>query len=151
RVRASFSAAAHKSSFGGSETSPARCREASKAMVWSGPGEADATQAADLASSLPLTMQSRILSKDLSNFGRHKFSLKNRNGILFFKRMVQRLLAQVIAERMKLFPALALVGPRQCGKTTLARGLGSVYFNLEDPNERTRLDASWSEATAAKT
>lgn len=37
-------------------------------------------------------------------------------------------------------PAVALVGPRQCGKTTLARSLGGHYFDLEQPTERTRLD-----------
>ena len=44
---------------------------------------------------------------------------------------------------------VALVGPRQCGKTTLARSLGRAYFNLEDPDERTRLDATWATATVA--
>lgn len=38
------------------------------------------------------------------------------------------------------FPALALLGPRQVGKTTLARGivneLNGVYFDLERPSDR---------------
>ena len=41
-------------------------------------------------------------------------------------------------------PVVALLGPRQCGKTTLARGLVRVddpnYFDLEDPVSLTRLD-----------
>jgi hypothetical protein len=41
-------------------------------------------------------------------------------------------------------PVVVLTGPRQCGKTTLARGLvpeGSInYFDLEDPASLTRLD-----------
>ena len=40
-------------------------------------------------------------------------------------------------------PAVALVGPRQCGKTTLARQLAdgskSTYFDLEDPVDLARL------------
>jgi len=30
-----------------------------------------------------------------------------------------------------MFPAVALVGPRQSGKTTLAKSLGGQYFDLE--------------------
>jgi len=34
------------------------------------------------------------------------------------------------------FPAVTLLGPRQCGKTTLAReGLGHAYFDLEKPSD----------------
>src|SRR5688572_15877104 len=64
--------------------------------------------------------------------------------------MLARHLSQLAAARLRLFPALTLVGPRQCGKTTLARSLSRTYFNLEDPDERTRLDATWSDAIAAK-
>ena len=39
---------------------------------------------------------------------------------------------------------VALVGPRQCGKTTLARALMHAgrpnYFDLEDPRSLARLD-----------
>ncbi len=42
------------------------------------------------------------------------------------------------------FPAVALVGPRQCGKTTLARMLdpspAPVFFDLEDPRDRLVLE-----------
>ena len=42
------------------------------------------------------------------------------------------------------FPAVALVGPRQCGKTTLVRMLDSlpapVFFDLEDPRDRLILE-----------
>ncbi len=41
-------------------------------------------------------------------------------------------------------PVVVLTGPRQCGKTTLARSLVSVdspnYFDLEDPTDLARLD-----------
>jgi predicted AAA+ superfamily ATPase len=40
-------------------------------------------------------------------------------------------------------PVTALIGPRQCGKTTLARGLASEhqdhFFDLEDPRDNARL------------
>jgi len=40
-------------------------------------------------------------------------------------------------------PVVTLLGPRQCGKTTLARGLArgtvSRYFDLEDPTAEARL------------
>ena len=41
------------------------------------------------------------------------------------------------------FPVTALLGPRQCGKTTLARALATrpdAYFDLEDPLDLARLE-----------
>lgn len=64
--------------------------------------------------------------------------------------MRARLLSSLLAERLRQFPAVTLIGPRQCGKTTLARSLGQSYFNLEDPDERVRLDATWDAATASE-
>ena len=43
------------------------------------------------------------------------------------------------------WPACALMGPRQCGKTTLARSLDGDYFDLELEPERLRLDLAWEE------
>ncbi|TLZ48614.1 MAG: hypothetical protein E6K21_09270, partial [Gammaproteobacteria bacterium] len=44
---------------------------------------------------------------------------------------------------LKMGPAVALLGPRQCGKTTLARqlvaGSKSIYFDLENPVDLARL------------
>ena len=44
---------------------------------------------------------------------------------------------------LKLNPVTAILGPRQCGKTTLAREVGrlkdATYFDLEDPNDQARL------------
>jgi len=45
--------------------------------------------------------------------------------------MLQRQIRQSLRERIAEYPATALVGPRQCGKTTLAKALGGVYFDLE--------------------
>jgi len=55
-----------------------------------------------------------------------------------------RYLAQ-IEEVFRTHPVCALLGPRQCGKTTLARVLASAepttFFDLEDPVDRRRLEA----------
>jgi len=53
-------------------------------------------------------------------------------------------------ERLKDYPAVALVGPRQCGKTTLAQIMGGVYFDLEQETERLRLDLEWDALMAGK-
>ena len=62
--------------------------------------------------------------------------------------MIERTLSRLLQQRLAQFPAVTLVGPRQCGKTTLARTLAWRYFNLEAPEERTRLDARWEEVIA---
>ncbi|MFY9153452.1 MAG: ATP-binding protein [Prolixibacteraceae bacterium] len=46
---------------------------------------------------------------------------------------------------MKLFPVVAILGPRQCGKSTLARDIGKdisdfQYIDLEDPSDRMRIN-----------
>ena len=64
--------------------------------------------------------------------------------------MLKRTLARLLQQRLEQFPAVTLVGPRQCGKTTLARTLGRRYFNLEAPEERTQLDALWDEVIAGE-
>ena len=41
-----------------------------------------------------------------------------------------------LAKFMSLFPVTAILGPRQCGKTTLARTLATDhYFDLENPQD----------------
>jgi len=62
--------------------------------------------------------------------------------------MIERTLSPLLQQRLAQFPAVTLVGPRQCGKTTLARTLARRYFNLEAPEERTQLDARWEEVVA---
>lgn len=53
------------------------------------------------------------------------------------KLVPRRVLKSRIRERIRQFPVTLLLGPRQCGKTTLAREIhaesGGNYFDLEDP------------------
>ena len=57
--------------------------------------------------------------------------------------MLQRRLEQIVHERLSHLPAVALLGPRQVGKTTLAHriaaGRDSVYLDLESPRDREKL------------
>lgn len=65
--------------------------------------------------------------------------------------MIQRRLGPLLVARLLERPAVALLGPRQAGKTTLARGLAEyarrtrlarkpiTYLDLELPSERARL------------
>ena len=59
--------------------------------------------------------------------------------------MLRRTIADVVRSRLAEFPAVAIVGPRQCGKTTFARTLSKRYFDLEQPEERVRLDLGWND------
>lgn len=59
--------------------------------------------------------------------------------------MVPRLAASRLRDLLDRFPAVALLGPRQAGKTTLARALAdelagaAVYVDLELPSDRAKL------------
>ncbi|GAB4366025.1 MAG: ATP-binding protein [Deltaproteobacteria bacterium] len=64
--------------------------------------------------------------------------------------MIRRAVEDLVLERLAAYPAVSLVGPRQCGKTTLARMIGGAYFDLEQPPDRLRLDLEWEELTARK-
>jgi predicted AAA+ superfamily ATPase len=57
--------------------------------------------------------------------------------------MIPRIYRRQLREKLKRYPAVALTGPRQCGKTTLARQLGGVYFDMETAGSEARLDAEW--------
>jgi uncharacterized protein len=58
--------------------------------------------------------------------------------------MINRpVLSQKLAESLRHFRITALLGPRQCGKTTLARSLEvprANYFDLENPTDSARLE-----------
>ena len=57
--------------------------------------------------------------------------------------IVLRNVKTLVEQRLKSYPAVALIGPRQSGKTTLARSLSTEYFDLEQEPERLRLDVQW--------
>ena len=57
--------------------------------------------------------------------------------------IIARKIKPLVQERLKSYPAVALVGPRQSGKTTLARSLSTAYFDLEQQPEQLRLDLQW--------
>lgn len=57
--------------------------------------------------------------------------------------MLSRWVHELVKRRLRTYPAVALVGPRQCGKTTLARTLGGEYFDLEQSADRLRVDLQW--------
>lgn len=60
--------------------------------------------------------------------------------------MIPRKAETILREKLAATPAVVLLGPRQVGKTTLARSLagnwpgGAVYLDLERPADRLRLD-----------
>jgi uncharacterized protein len=64
--------------------------------------------------------------------------------------MLDRVTSAVITERLGDYPAVALVGPRQSGKTTLAREIGKRYFDLEQEQDRLRLDVEWDQVVAER-
>nr|WP_316653238.1 ATP-binding protein [uncultured Gellertiella sp.] len=57
--------------------------------------------------------------------------------------MIERRITSRLIEAIETSPAVALIGPRQVGKTTLAREIGdsrpSVYLDLETESDRARL------------
>lgn len=54
------------------------------------------------------------------------------------KIMIKREITQLLVEMASSFPAVAVMGPRQCGKTTLAKAVfpNLPYVTLEDPDVR---------------
>ena len=57
--------------------------------------------------------------------------------------MVDRFYRRLVAEKLEKYPAVALLGPRQCGKTTLAKNFGGRYFDMESQGAALRLDSEW--------
>ncbi len=57
---------------------------------------------------------------------------------------IQRYLTDHVLKRLRHYPAAALLGPRQCGKTTLAKHIiskirNAVYLDLERPVDANKL------------
>jgi uncharacterized protein len=58
--------------------------------------------------------------------------------------IIPRICQSVLSSRLESFPAVALLGPRQVGKTTLAleqikNNSSAVYLDLEDPTDRLKV------------
>lgn len=64
--------------------------------------------------------------------------------------MIKRLLSGLLRERLKHYPAVALFGPRQSGKTTLAKMFSAQYYDLEQSEEQLRLDLNWNSVVRSK-
>lgn len=58
--------------------------------------------------------------------------------------MIPRLLQKQVEDSLNRYPAVGLVGPRQAGKTTLAKAIGgrakALYLDLELPSDFAKLD-----------
>jgi predicted AAA+ superfamily ATPase len=57
--------------------------------------------------------------------------------------MIGRLYYRLLESKLQRYPAVALLGPRQCGKTTIAKSIGGKYFDMESEGGVLRLDAEW--------
>ncbi len=68
----------------------------------------------------------------------------------YLQNMVHRQLASYINSILSLYPAIAIIGPRQCDKTTLARTLSPLYFDLEEESDLLRLDIEWEGLISTK-
>jgi uncharacterized protein len=64
--------------------------------------------------------------------------------------MLTRAVQPLLKRRLSAFPAVALIGPRQSGKTTLAKAFGGAYFDLEQEADLVRLDLKWEELVKGK-
>ncbi|RKY27283.1 MAG: ATPase [Planctomycetota bacterium] len=62
--------------------------------------------------------------------------------------MISRIYKQQIRDKLSKFPAVAILGSRQCGKTTLAQQFNGVYFDMETQGSEARLDAEWETLAA---
>src|SRR3989338_4579406 len=71
----------------------------------------------------------------------HSLQFMERNSII--ARMISRSLTSRLADAIAHFPAVALLGPRQVGKTTLALEVGqsnhALYLDLESEQDRAKL------------
>jgi len=73
----------------------------------------------------------------------------NEDFLTFVNQMITRSFQTKVEETLRWSPALAILGPRQVGKTTLARNIaaqkaGSVYLDLENPEDQRKLADSFA-------
>ena len=52
---------------------------------------------------------------------------------------INRIAEESITAALKLFPCVCVIGPRQCGKTTIAKRFAEVYYDLEQQEDQTKL------------
>ena len=64
--------------------------------------------------------------------------------------MISRLLKKQVEAQPSHYPAVALLGARQTGKTTLAKEFEGLYFDLENPRDRLRLEITWEGLTGTR-
>ena len=64
--------------------------------------------------------------------------------------MLSRKVTSLLLARLEEYPAVVLVGPRQSGKTTLARSIGGRYYDLEQEPDQLRLDIGWEEVSRGR-
>jgi predicted AAA+ superfamily ATPase len=64
--------------------------------------------------------------------------------------IIDRGFRQIVERKLAKMPAVALLGPRQCGKTTLSKLLGKRCFDLELDSARTRVDIQWDELMSSQ-
>ncbi len=78
-----------------------------------------------------------IITLDLSNY------LVNLKLASIITRMIERRIYKQLVEMIGRYPAVALLGPRQVGKTTLALSVAatrpSLYLDLESPGDQAKL------------
>ena len=60
--------------------------------------------------------------------------------------LIIRNLASQLRNRLKKSPAIAILGPRQVGKTTLAKDLSSdyIYLDMENPRDVAKLQDAYT-------
>ena len=68
----------------------------------------------------------------------------------YFARMIPRKITKILRDRLAAYPAVALVGPRQCGKTTIARSLQGLYYDIEQQSDQLRVDIEWPDLIGSR-
>lgn len=64
--------------------------------------------------------------------------------------MIKRQIIPLLHKRLQQYPAVALLGPRQAGKTTLVQSLQGRYFDVEQASDRLAIDLQWEEIIHSK-
>ena len=62
--------------------------------------------------------------------------------LMVFKK---RIIETELKRRLGIYPSTLLVGSRQVGKTTLAKGLSRAYYDLQSDQDWIRLNFEWDD------